>query len=325
MPRVSVVIPTYNRAHLLPESIESVLSQGYSDIEIVVVDDGSTDNTEEVVRGYGERVRYIRQRNSGASVARNLGMLYCTGDYLMLLDSDDVLLPTALTKLSAALGANPECGAAYCGWVETDSPGRISQEPSLDRPSGGVLAEMCTQYMCIVHSVMFRRECLASVGLFDPNLRMYEDMDFNVRLAARYQFVFVPERLVEYRLWHSQASRDTRDLRTQRELYLAGIEAYHAAGRLTREHVRAARHLICGATRGERCTTEAIAAFRAGDWREAWTNAVRGFALNPRSILRRTLWMIALKSLVRSLLPGVSRSQPTAARARKTSQGGQAK
>jgi glycosyltransferase involved in cell wall biosynthesis len=300
--KVSVIIPTYNRAHLLPESVGSVLSQGYESVEVVVVDDGSTDNTEEVVRSLGERVIYIRQKNSGASAARNYGVLCSSGEYVQFLDSDDVLLPTCIEKLAAALDANPDCGAAYCGWHEMDRPGHVSRSSPLDRPSGDVFVEMATQYLCIVHSMIVRRESLAASGLFDTSLRMYEDMDFNVRIAAHHRFVFVPEHLVEYRLWHSDLSRRRFDLRQQQQAYMKKMARWRDAGRLGPKEWSALRRHIYGIGRGERSMVEAYDAYNAGRWLGALASGLRAAFWDPRYIFTRNWCAMAGKSVFRSLV-----------------------
>ncbi|MGE5294771.1 MAG: glycosyltransferase family 2 protein [Solirubrobacterales bacterium] len=114
-PRVSVIIPTYNRATYVPRAIDSVLSQKYRDLEIIVVDDGSKDNTREVVAAYGAPVRYIFQENQGPGAARNQGIRVAAGAYLAFLDSDDVWMPTFLEKTVSALDEHPEVGVATTG------------------------------------------------------------------------------------------------------------------------------------------------------------------------------------------------------------------
>lgn len=300
MAKVSIIVPAYNRAHLLPESLGSVLSQDHKDIEIVIVDDGSTDDTADVIRGIDGPIVYLRQNNSGASVARNHGILRSTGDYLMFLDSDDILLPSAISRLARALDENEEFGAAYCGFVETRD-GEVVRRSPLDRPSGNVFTEMATEYLCIVHSVMVRRECLAQVGLFDAKMRMYEDMEFNVRLAARYNFVFVPEHLAEYRLSHSQASKMTADIAAQRIYYMRRMRGYLRNGLLSRRKWWLVHQRIYGPGIARKALYEASAAYGAGDWARTLRRSAVAALLDPRFMLTKTWLSMTGRSACRAL------------------------
>src|SRR5579864_8740685 len=115
-PQVSVVIPAYNAARFLGDAIQSVLNQTYSNFEVVVVNDGSTDDTESVVRSFGDRLFYVKQANKGVSAARNEGIKRARGQYVAFLDSDDVWLPTKLAEQIPFLEQNPEVGLVYSDW-----------------------------------------------------------------------------------------------------------------------------------------------------------------------------------------------------------------
>jgi glycosyltransferase involved in cell wall biosynthesis len=121
--RISVVIPTYNRAHYLPQAIDSVLAQTCAPLEIIVVDDGSTDGTRDLVRGYGDRVRYIYTHNGGAGRARNIGMCQSRGDYVAFIDSDDVVYPYMLELESRVLDRHPEIALVYAEMSAFDDEG----------------------------------------------------------------------------------------------------------------------------------------------------------------------------------------------------------
>lgn len=301
MAKVSVIIPVYNRAHLLRESINSVLDQDYQDIEVVVVDDGSVEPIKDVVRQYDDRVRYIRQENSGASAARNMGVLHSTGDYLMFLDSDDILLPNALERLANALDGSREYGAAYCGFIERTEDGDVGYRSSLNRFSGNVFGSICTEYLCIVHSVMTRRRCLARTGLFDTTLTMYEDMEFYARLAAYYEFIFVPEWLVEYRLAYNQASKEKHRLAEQKGLYMRKMCAWRESGMLDKKQWRALERKIYGFRRGEARMHEAYKAYSSSQWHSARSSALWAALYDPRHLSSRSWWGLTIKSLYRSL------------------------
>lgn len=299
--KVTVIIPTYNRAHLLSDSVGSVISQGYDPLEVIVVDDGSTDDTQEVVNRFGSGVRYLRQEKSGVSTARNLGILHATGDYLIFLDSDDVLLPGAVARLAEALDSHPECGAAYCGWIETDGPGSVYKRSPLTRPSGTVFVEMCTEFISVVHSIMIRRDCVARAGMFDTRLSRFEDMDFNIRVAAYFPWIFLPEHLVEYRRWNTGLSTIDTDLDEARILYMEKMSAYKRAGMLSNLQWLAIRQHIMGPVYTD--TSEAELALR---YRRNWlafralANAVRCRPVN--AALPKTWWLV-----LRCLAGGVRR------------------
>lgn len=293
MAKVSVIIPVYNRAHLLRESINSVLDQDYQDIEVVVVDDGSVEPIKDVVRQYDDRVRYIRQENSGASTARNTGVLYSTGDYLMFLDSDDILLPNALERLAGALDSSPEYGAAYCGWIETDGPGHVIFRSELNSPTGNIFVDVCTRWLCIVHSVMVRRQCIAKSGLFDTDLTMYEDWNFNIRLAAHWQFVYVPEHLVEYRTWHSSSSTIKKNLSRQKRIYLKKLSVFRILGRLDRRTWALARHRLYPDLR----LRDAYRNYSAGSYMAACRLTLAAGIRRPYYAFSRSWWGLLARSL----------------------------
>ena len=113
VPSISVVIATYNRASLLPETLDAVLAQRFRDFELIVVDDGSTDETQQVLKPYGDRVRYFYQENSGPSAARNLGVRHARGEWIAIQDSDDLFAPDHLESLFAFAEKNPDCGMVF--------------------------------------------------------------------------------------------------------------------------------------------------------------------------------------------------------------------
>jgi glycosyltransferase involved in cell wall biosynthesis len=215
MPRVSVVIPTFNRATLVCEAIDSVLGQAITCLEVIVVDDGSTDGTGEIIRSrYGERIRYLCQPNTGRSVARNRGIGAASGQYLLFLDSDDLLLPRALERESAYLDARPDVDVVYTDGYFCDADGqnlsRIASARPVHRPEN-ILEDLVTSNVILAcHSAMVRRAALDTVGppYFDPELRGTEDADLWVRLAAHgCTFAYLDVLTCRYRIHASNASR----------------------------------------------------------------------------------------------------------------------
>lgn len=186
-PLVSIIIPTYNRARLVCEAVESALGQTYPHVEVIVVDDGSTDDTRERIAAYGDRVRYLHQPNQGVSAARNHGFREARGEYVLFLDSDDLLVPDAIAILLTILRSDPALDAAF-GDGEFVGPngntlGRISQKRNLELfPT---FSDMVVQPPPGCPSILFRRDALARVeGPFDEQMWGHEDHDLLVRLTA---------------------------------------------------------------------------------------------------------------------------------------------
>jgi glycosyltransferase involved in cell wall biosynthesis len=182
---VSVVIPCYRQAHFLPEAIESVLAQSYGQVEIVVVDDGSSDNVAAVARRF-PGVRYVRQDNEGLSGARNTGLRETNGDCIVFLDADDVLLPDALAIGVQALVDHPECAFVF---GHTQSFSDDGSPPTPYTPTfDGDYYESFLGGRCVTahHAVMYRRAAFEEVGVFDRTLDAAEDFDLYCRIARDY-------------------------------------------------------------------------------------------------------------------------------------------
>ncbi len=224
MSKVSVIIPTYNRAQMVCEAVDSVLAQTLKDVEIIVVDDGSDDGTGEVLQErYGERIRYFYQENQGRSVARNRGVRASSGPYLLFLDSDDLLLPDALRQQTEFLDAHPEVDVVYSDGYYCDATGRPIQRISLERPSvpEGKLLEVMVLHNIVVatHSAMVRRRALDRLGYpyFDETLRGTEDGYFWLCLAAQgSRFASLSVLTCKYRLHAENASSPSSTLWSRR-------------------------------------------------------------------------------------------------------------
>lgn len=197
-PRVSVVIPTYNRAHLIERAVRSVLAQTYQDFEIIIVNDASSDSTGEVVGAIDDpRILYLRhERNRGGSAARNTGIKAAQGELIAFLDSDDEWLPGKLEKQIALLTAAPKSlGAVYTGLMASSagSPGKRA----CPRKKGDLRKALAKRNVVgTTSSVVVRRECFAQVGYFDEALPAAQDYDMWIRISDRYQFEVVSEPLV---------------------------------------------------------------------------------------------------------------------------------
>ena len=196
---VSVVIPCYNQAHFLGEAIESALAQTYPHLEIVVVDDGSTDNIAAVVAGYPE-VRCLRQENQGLSAARNTGLRHSIGERLVFLDADDRLLPRAIEVGLSCLRDHPECAFVYGHSRFMAFDGSSFQGPPQPRVEGDyylALLQGCPIFA--TGSVMYRREIFELVGDFEPSLSPAADYDLYYRIARQFPIRCHGETIAEYR------------------------------------------------------------------------------------------------------------------------------
>ena len=199
LPIVSVIIPTYNRARMLGEAIESVRAQAVHDVEIIVVDSHSTDGTADVIRRAGPGIVHLQQERLGVAAARNLGIQHASAPYIALLDSDDRWLPGKLERQLAFLREHPQTGLVYARmWsYHVDRPNERRLDPyviarSFDELLNGPNAVTTS-------TVLLRRECLDAVGLFNPALRAAEDHELWLRIAKRFPIAFMDEVMGEYR------------------------------------------------------------------------------------------------------------------------------
>lgn len=203
MPKVSVIIPTYNRREMVKEAIGSVLDQGVEDLELIVVDDGSTDGTAEEISGYGGRVRLFRhERNRGVSAARNRGILHAKGKYIGFLDSDDLWVKGKLKAQVAFLDENPQYPLCYTDEIWIRRGRRVNPMRKHGKYSGWIF-EKCLP-LCIVSpsSALMRRSLFSKVGLFDEALPVCEDYDFWLRVSARFPIFFIEKKLIIKRGGH---------------------------------------------------------------------------------------------------------------------------
>lgn len=199
-PKVSVVIPTYNRAHLLPKAIQSVLNQTYQDLEIVLVDDGSTDNTEEVIKDFkDERIRYIRHnQNKGASAARNTGIRESRGKYIAFQDSDDEwFLDKLKQQIEAFADTSPEVGIVYSGFYRIEADKKIYlPNDHLPQKEGNIHNELLEGNFVGTPTVLVKKECFENKKYFDENLPALEDWELWIELSKYYHFKYINKPLL---------------------------------------------------------------------------------------------------------------------------------
>jgi tetratricopeptide (TPR) repeat protein len=199
--RVSVIIPTHNRSGQLRVAIESALAQTYPNVEIIVVDDGSTDDTATLMEEYAERVIYLRQANQDVAAARNTGIQAASGEYLTFLDDDDRILPTKIERQVQVLTSHPRAGLVHCRFYHMDEDGNLLSKVG-PLPAGAVLKELLCRNFIWVGAPLIRRQCLERVGLFDEDIpAICADWDMWLRIAqAGHPFACVQEPLGVYRV-----------------------------------------------------------------------------------------------------------------------------
>lgn len=213
MPKVSVIIPAYNALAFLPQALESALAQTYTDLEVFIVNDGSSDGTSHwLAQTKDSRVRYIDQVNTGQPGARNTGITHTTGEYLAFLDADDLWAADKLEKQVAYLEANPEVGLIHTSVRLIGEHGDSLHKTIFAHGHGDLWQEIAAYnpYFLVLcgSTPVVRRSCFETVGMFDQTLRTHEDWDMWIRIAERYHFATLQEPLVFYRQHPTSVSKN---------------------------------------------------------------------------------------------------------------------
>lgn len=213
-PMVTVVIPAYNQAHYLPVALDSVMAQTYDAFDVVVVDDGSTDDTAAIAEQYGDAIRYIYQENQGLAAARNTGIRASQAPMVAFLDSDDAWEPTYLSQMMALATTKPDASVYYCGVRYMDGEGKPT--PQLGN-SHVVSPEKMHQTLLrtnflVPSTILARKDALFAVDLFDPSFRRLQDWELWLRLTKTgHRIVGTPAKLVRYRIHDSSLSTNAEE------------------------------------------------------------------------------------------------------------------
>ena len=203
VPQITVIIPTYNRVGFLEEAVNSVLDQTCQDFELIVVDDGSTDHTEDLAEKFG-RAQFLRlEKNSGVSHARNYGLSFARGRYICFLDSDDLWKKSKLKNQVCWMESHPDCQISYTDEVWVRKGVRVNPM-NKHKKYGGDIFRYCLP-LCIVSpsSAMLRTSLLKEVGGFDESLEVCEDYDLWLRISSRHPFHFIRDKLIVKRGGHN--------------------------------------------------------------------------------------------------------------------------
>lgn len=235
MPFVSAIIPVYNGAErYLKEAIESVLRQTFTDFELIVVDDASTDEIESVIRKYSA-VRYIRRpSNGGQAAARNDGARLASGEYIAFLDQDDLWEPDMLSQEVHFANIHPEAGVIFSDGFMVDENNKILSYDSAIKPWSNLPQGLSGGYDIGNCKSLIKKACFDAIGCYDERLYLWEDIDLSVRLYRRFPTVHIPKALHRHRVYSNNVSRSIHSERTfaSRQLFLQKNMPLHAPGSL---------------------------------------------------------------------------------------------
>lgn len=274
MPKASVVIPAYNAMTYLPETMESVLNQTFTDFELLIINDGSSDHILEwTARVTDPRVKLISQENQGLSGARNTGIAHAKGEYVAFLDADDLWQPTKLERQVRRFEENPEVGLVYTWTTLIDEMGKPIGITFASTLEGNIWERMIVADVVGNGScAMVRRNCFDKVGLFDRCLSSVEDWDMWLRISAHYSFAVVKEHLTLYRQHTTSMSKNRQ--RMLQNLRTVIEKAYQSVPlELLYLRARAYAHMY---------QREAWGAFYEGDYQQADYFRQQAILHNPR-------------------------------------------
>jgi glycosyltransferase involved in cell wall biosynthesis len=276
---VSVIMPAYNGQAYIREAIESILAQTYSPLEIIVVDDGSPTSMEEAVFGYGPRVRYLRKENGGTASARNAGWRAASGEYIALLDQDDLWLPRKLELQIPRFAEDPRIGLVTA-WMEVfDSA--TGESKDIFKPAAEMhVHDILGFNLPPVQTMVFRRSALEKIGGFDPAMLGTDDWDINIRIAAEYRIVTVEEVLGRARMHTGQQGRNGDQMYRNCMRVLDKHSRIHPDCSDCRKALRKSRRLV-RQYHSLYVKSRARAAWDAGHYPRAFSSAAQALWENP--------------------------------------------
>lgn len=298
--KVSVIIPVYNASNYVAKAINSVLAQGYNNYEIIVVDDGSTDETREVLNGYEDRIRYVYQNNAGPAKARNTGIKQARGDYITFLDADDLWLPDKLEKQLSFFNIHPQYSLVFTDMQHIVGANVIHKSYLKEKnyqylSSGSIYENLLRECFIFTPTVMVKRECLERVGFFNENLRIAEDYDLWLRIADKFQIGFLDQPLVI-------RNRHKNNLTEDRYLYIiSGIQMMEELYRKDKGSKR--RKKIIEEELGKRYFALGYYFFDLGQQKEAQYNFLKSLKYSIQSI-RPLLYLLSC-SLPQSVINSI--------------------
>ncbi|MBI3941600.1 MAG: glycosyltransferase [Chloroflexi bacterium] len=284
MPQVTVIIPTHNSHGLVTGAIDSVLRQTFADLELIVVDDGSTDNTGELIAAiHDPRLRTIYQRNRERSAARNTGLAAAQGAYVAFLDDDDFFLPEKLELQMQALAQDATAGAVYSDVLLCDSQGHrlkiaATAMGTEGHPTGDIFEALTRKNFLTIGAALVRRTCLPPAIRFDESLSAFEDWDFWLRVAQENRFAYRPGPVAGYRMHSAMTSRNRQKmwrgaLAVRQKLHtMARFPSLSPAARQYSHYQLGLLHCL------------------AGDMGQGRRNLIQAFSGKPRIPLAALVW-----------------------------------
>lgn len=315
MQTISVIIPTYNCGAFISNTINSVLSQQSGDfnIEIIVVNDGSTDNTSEVMEEFRDRVHYIYKKNGGVASARNVGIRHALGEYLYFLDADDVLMPNWLFFAFNAFQKHQDIGVVHGGfqrWEAGPEENPSSNYHTLSskqnelgdaidiRQTGWIYHQMLLNSWVLCSAAMIRREWVERCGGFEEGVPMGEDWSFWMRVSRNCQFLKMQRTAVLYRQHPNQATRKVYATNYAVKFIEDSVKQYGFSG----SDGVAARREDVYTTLSKHLLWHAVDHFRSGDYRIGMRSITKAIRYQPFSIKNWRLFFLAISGLARPYL-----------------------
>lgn len=298
-PLVSVIIPTYNYGHFVADAVNSALRQTYPNMEIIVVDDGSTDNTQDVLKQFEGRIINIKKPNGGLSAARNTGLERAKGAYIAILDSDDVWLAEKTEKQIRAFAQNPELGVVSCSAYEVDYGLNVKKElPYKNYPDKAEFVKNLALRNIVSggSSAMIKKECFDKVGGFDVEISPSADWEMWLRISQYYRFHLIEEPLVKIRAGSENMSSLKNagkmletELRVMEKLAANNI---HFKGNTALQKEALSYRYFCAAW----------ACWSGNEITLARRHILKALAVHPASFLNKNQAALLLKILIKSIL-----------------------
>ncbi len=283
-PLVSVVIPAFNGADFIGKTIESIFAQTWPAVELLVVDDGSTDGTPDIVRRFGDRIRFFEQKNSGTAAARNLGLLHAQGEFFAVLDQDDLWLPHKLERQIPRFSEDPKIGLVYAT-IEFfhihSGEATATYFPADELDVHDLLGHMVLP----VQTMLFRRSALDQIGPFDASLGGTDDWDIGIRMAAEFRLVGVNEILGRVGLHGKQQGRNAPRMFLNAMRVLDKHANLHPGCAQCRAAIAKSRDILQEDYYGH-FKGRAYAAWSAGRYFTAAAESVRAFRQYPPALKR---------------------------------------
>ena len=285
---VSIITPTYNQGDFVVRAVESVLNQTYKNIEYIVLDDGSSDNTDQILDSYKDSIIYFKHNNIGQALTLNRGWSMSKGQILGYLSADDVLKPNAIQELLNAFTLNPDVDLVYCDYDLIDAKDEvISTVIAADYSYERMLCEL----LCFPGpGALFRRSIFDKYGGWSPSLRQIPDFEYWLRIANNNNFLRVPQVLAQYRIHHGSSSFSiinesrSNEILTVVENFWCGKDGNLKAESISRSALLASKnHLQSG---------------RMGVGLKLWISSIR---LNPRALINPSYWRVGISGLLRRL------------------------